>query len=71
MDMLNRLEKATRAMTAQRDEYRTRARQAEAEVAQFKRERADLREKFWRELYGLPNPTEIMKRFDRAAEMLE
>jgi hypothetical protein len=42
-----------------------------AEVEQLKRERADLREKFWRELYGLPNPTEIMKRFDRAVKVAE
>lgn len=39
---------------------------AEAEVVRLTRERVDLREKFWRELYGLPNPTEIMRRFDRA-----
>ena len=41
------------------------------EVKRLKCERADLREKFWRELYGLPNPTEIMKRFDRAAGVPE
>lgn len=44
---------------------------AEAEVARLRRERADLREKFWRALYDLPNPTEIMKRFDRAGEVEE